>query len=78
LRRLIAADVDREYEKKAAARTQAHARNQKGIMLRQLDAHWKKHQRARLSTAGHSPAQLRAERIQAEYKREAFEMFSSM
>jgi preprotein translocase subunit SecA len=80
LRRLIVAEVDKEYEKKAAELGPKLMRElEKGVMLRQLDAHWKEHigaldyLRQGIHLRGYAQRNPKQE-----YKREAFEMFSSM
>jgi len=80
LRRLVVAEVDREYDKKAAELGQKLMNElEKGIMLRQLDAHWKEHigaldyLRQGIHLRGYAQRNPKQE-----YKREAFEMFSAM
>jgi preprotein translocase subunit SecA len=80
LRRLIVAEVDKEYEKKTAELGPKLMRElEKGVMLRQLDAHWKEHigaldyLRQGIHLRGYAQRNPKQE-----YKREAFEMFSAM
>jgi preprotein translocase subunit SecA len=80
LRRMVIAEVDREYDKKAAELGDKLMRElEKGIMLRQLDAHWKEHigaldyLRQGIHLRGYAQRNPKQE-----YKREAFEMFSAM
>jgi preprotein translocase subunit SecA len=80
LRKLIGQRVEEEYEKKTAEIGPRLMRElEKGIMLRQLDAHWKEHiaaldyLRQGIHLRGYAQRNPKQE-----YKREAFEMFSSM
>jgi preprotein translocase subunit SecA len=80
LRRIIVAEVDREYDKKAGELGPKLIHElEKGIMLRQLDAHWKEHigaldyLRQGIHLRGYAQRNPKQE-----YKREAFEMFSAM
>jgi preprotein translocase subunit SecA len=80
LRRMIVEEVDREYERKAAELGPKLMHElEKGIMLRQLDAHWKEHigaldyLRQGIHLRGYAQRNPKQE-----YKREAFEMFSAM
>jgi preprotein translocase subunit SecA len=80
LRRMIVAEADREYDKKAGELGPKLIHElEKGIMLRQLDAHWKEHigaldyLRQGIHLRGYAQRNPKQE-----YKREAFEMFSAM
>jgi preprotein translocase subunit SecA len=80
LRRLVVAEVDKEYERKTAELGPKLMRElEKGVMLRQLDAHWKEHigaldyLRQGIHLRGYAQRNPKQE-----YKREAFDMFSSM
>jgi preprotein translocase subunit SecA len=80
LRRVVSEHVTQDYEKKEAQIGAKLMRElEKGIMLRQLDAHWKDHiaaldyLRQGIHLRGYAQRNPKQE-----YKREAFEMFSTM
>jgi preprotein translocase subunit SecA len=80
LRELVVAEVSQAYEKKLAEiGPQVMHEVEKQIMLRQLDSHWKEHiaaldyLRQGIHLRGYAQRNPKQE-----YKREAFEMFSSM
>jgi preprotein translocase subunit SecA len=80
LRRMIVEQVDQEYERKITEiGPQLMHELEKGIMLRQLDSHWKEHigaldyLRQGIHLRGYAQRNPKQE-----YKREAFEMFSAM
>jgi preprotein translocase subunit SecA len=80
LRELVVAEVSRAYERKLAdIGPQVMHEVEKQIMLRQLDTHWKEHiaaldyLRQGIHLRGYAQRNPKQE-----YKREAFEMFSSM
>ena len=80
LRRLVAERVAEEYERKSTQIGDKLMHElEKGIMLRQLDAHWKDHigaldyLRQGIHLRGYAQRNPKQE-----YKREAFEMFSGM
>jgi preprotein translocase subunit SecA len=80
LRELVATTVGQAYEKKVAeSGPQIMHEVEKQIMLRQLDSHWKEHiaaldyLRQGIHLRGYAQRNPKQE-----YKREAFEMFSSM
>src|SRR5690606_2446923 len=80
LKRLILERVEAEYEEKVAAIGAPIMRElEKGVMLRQLDTHWKEHLAALdyLRQGIHLRGYAQRNPKQ-EYKREAFEMFASM
>src|SRR5690606_6182100 len=80
LRKLILERVEAEYEEKVKAIGEPVMRElEKGVMLRQLDMHWKEHLAALdyLRQGIHLRGYAQRNPKQ-EYKREAFEMFSSM
>ena len=80
LRELVVAEVSRAYERKLSdIGPQVMHEVEKQIMLRQLDSHWKEHiaaldyLRQGIHLRGYAQRNPKQE-----YKREAFEMFSSM
>ncbi|HXS79286.1 MAG TPA: SEC-C metal-binding domain-containing protein, partial [Gammaproteobacteria bacterium] len=80
LRELVIAEVSRAYERKVSEiGPQVMHEVEKQIMLRQLDSHWKEHiaaldyLRQGIHLRGYAQRNPKQE-----YKREAFEMFSSM
>ncbi len=80
LRNLIVERVEQDYDAKGAEIGSAVMRElEKGVMLRQLDLHWKEHiaaldyLRQGIHLRGYAQRNPKQE-----YKREAFEMFSSM
>jgi len=80
LRKLILERIEAEYEEKVKAIGEPIMRElEKGVMLRQLDLHWKEHLAALdyLRQGIHLRGYAQRNPKQ-EYKREAFEMFSSM
>ena len=80
LRDAVVSRVETEYEEKVESVGTAPMRDiEKGIMLRQLDMHWREHIGALdyLRQGIHLRAYAQRKPTQ-EYKREAFEMFSSM
>src|SRR5690606_11000028 len=80
LRKLILERVEAEYEEKVSTIGEPVMRElEKGVMLRQLDMHWKEHLAALdyLRQGIHLRGYAQRNPKQ-EYKREAFEMFSSM
>ena len=80
LRDALVSRVETEYEEKVESVGIAPMRDiEKGIMLRQLDMHWREHIGALdyLRQGIHLRAYAQRKPTQ-EYKREAFEMFSSM
>ena len=80
LRDALVSRVETEYEEKVESVGTAPMRDiEKGIMLRQLDMHWREHIGALdyLRQGIHLRAYAQRKPTQ-EYKREAFEMFSSM
>jgi preprotein translocase subunit SecA len=80
LRRIVLERVEQDYEKKVQEIGAPLMRElEKGIMLRQLDMHWKEHiaQLDYLRQGIHLRGYAQRNPKQ-EYKREAFEMFSSM
>ena len=80
LRNALVACIEAEYEEKVASVGAAPMRElEKGIMLRQLDMHWREHIGALdyLRQGIHLRAYAQRKPAQ-EYKRESFEMFSDM
>ena len=80
LRDALVSQVETEYEEKVESVGTAPMREiEKGIMLRQLDMHWREHIGALdyLRQGIHLRAYAQRKPTQ-EYKREAFEMFSSL
>jgi preprotein translocase subunit SecA len=80
LRKLVAKQADEDYERKTAELGPQLMRElEKGVMLRQLDTHWKEHigaldyLRQGIHLRGYAQRNPKQE-----YKREAFEMFSTM
>jgi preprotein translocase subunit SecA len=80
LRKLVVKQADEDYERKTAELGPKLMHElEKGIMLRQLDTHWKEHigaldyLRQGIHLRGYAQRNPKQE-----YKREAFEMFSSM
>ncbi|HET7133534.1 MAG TPA: SEC-C metal-binding domain-containing protein, partial [Gammaproteobacteria bacterium] len=80
LRRLAVKQADEDYERKTAELGEKLMHElEKGIMLRQLDTHWKEHigaldyLRQGIHLRGYAQRNPKQE-----YKREAFEMFSAM